>query len=147
MSEYLGNLRYCHRYLIWIWLQNNPYRPDYRNDPKFSDRYAGAKSADPDQTAPLKVYTVCHSVCILRTHYSMVEPHSSNFRVIKTNFLGVRIFRKFTIGCLLVQVYYACAFSLFFPDRFKKRAGSLTLPIIWAFSLAKMRVLVKASRT
>ena len=27
----------------------------------------------------------------------MVEPHSSNFRVIKTNFLGVRIFRKFTV--------------------------------------------------
>ena len=25
---------------------------DYRNDPKFSDRYAWANSADPDQTAP-----------------------------------------------------------------------------------------------
>ena len=24
----------------------------YRNDPKFSDRYAWANSADPDQTAP-----------------------------------------------------------------------------------------------
>ena len=24
----------------------------YRNDPKFSDRYAWADSADPDQTAP-----------------------------------------------------------------------------------------------
>ena len=24
----------------------------YRNDPKFSDRYARANSADPDQTAP-----------------------------------------------------------------------------------------------
>ena len=24
----------------------------YRNDPKFSDRYVGANSADPDQTAP-----------------------------------------------------------------------------------------------
>ena len=43
------------------------------------------------------VYTVCHSVCIVWTHYSMVEPHSSNFRVITTNFLGVRIFRKFTV--------------------------------------------------
>ena len=28
----------------------------------------------------------------------MVEPHSSNFRVITTNFLGVRIFRKFTVA-------------------------------------------------
>ena len=27
----------------------------------------------------------------------MVEPHSSNFRVITTNILGVRIFRKFTV--------------------------------------------------
>ena len=29
------------------------------------------------------------SGCIVWTHYSMVEPHSSNFRVITTNFLGV----------------------------------------------------------
>ena len=27
----------------------------------------------------------------------MVEPHNSNLRVITTNFLGVRIFRKFTV--------------------------------------------------
>ena len=27
----------------------------------------------------------------------MVEPQSSNFRVITTSFLGVRIFRKFTV--------------------------------------------------
>ena len=27
----------------------------------------------------------------------MVGPHSSNFRVITTNFLGVRLFRKFTV--------------------------------------------------
>ena len=47
----------------------------------------------------IRVYTVCHSVCIIWTVYSMVvEPHSSNFRVITTNFLGVRIFRKFTLN-------------------------------------------------
>ena len=72
-----------------------------RNDPKFSDRYAWANSADPDQTAPrgslIRVYTVCRSVCIVWTHYSMVEPHSSNFRVITTNFVSVRIFRNFTV--------------------------------------------------
>ena len=67
----------------------------YCNDPKFSDRYAWANSADPDQTAPGS--TVCHSVCIVCTQYSMVEPHSSNFRVNPTNFLGVRTFRKFTV--------------------------------------------------
>ena len=37
------------------------------------------------------------SVCIFWAHYSMVEPHSPNFRVITTNILGVRIFRKFTV--------------------------------------------------
>ena len=64
----------------------------------FLDRYAWANSADPDQRSSLiRVYTVCHSLCIVWTHYSMVEPHSSNFRVITTNFLGVRIFRKFTV--------------------------------------------------
>ena len=45
----------------------------------------------------ISAYTVCHSVCIVWTHYSMVEPHSSNFGVITTNILGVRIFRKFTL--------------------------------------------------
>ena len=45
----------------------------------------------------IRVYIVCHSVCIVWTHYSMVEQHSSNFRVITTNSLGVRIFRKFTV--------------------------------------------------
>ena len=34
--------------------------------------------------------------------YSMVEPHSSNFRVITINILGVRIFRKFTV----IKKYY-----------------------------------------
>ena len=41
----------------------------------------------------LRVYTVCHSVCIFWTHYSVVKPHSSNFRVITTIFWGVRIVR------------------------------------------------------
>ena len=50
----------------------------------------------------IRVYTVCHSVCIVWTHYSMVGPHSSNFRVITTNFLGVRIFRKFTVLCKIL---------------------------------------------
>ena len=52
----------------------------------------------------ISVYTVCHSVCIVSTLYSMVEPHGSNFRVITTNFWGVRIFRKFT-----VYVYVFCS--------------------------------------
>ena len=46
----------------------------------------------------IRVNTVCYSVCIVWTHYSMVEPRSSNFRMITTNVLGVRIFRKFTVS-------------------------------------------------
>ena len=76
----------------------SPFKLHYRNVPKFSDRQVCANSADPDQTL-IRVYTVCHSVCIVWTHYSMVELHTSNFRVITTNFLGVRIFRKFTVVC------------------------------------------------
>ena len=52
----------------------------------------------------IRVYTVCHSVCIVSTHYSIVEPHSSNFTVITTNVLGVRIFRKFTVCKILMFV-------------------------------------------
>ena len=38
-----------------------------------SDSQAWANSADPDQRSSLiRVYTVCHSVCIVWTHYSMV---------------------------------------------------------------------------
>ena len=77
----------------------------YRNDPKFLDRYACANGADPDEleqsdqglhcwSSLIRVCTVCNSICIVWTHYSMVESHISNFRVITTNFLGVRIFRK-----------------------------------------------------
>ena len=68
----------------------------YRNDPKFSDRYAWANSADPDQTAP-RIYTVCNSSCIFWMHYSTVKPSCLNFRVITANFSGVRIFRKFMV--------------------------------------------------
>ena len=38
----------------------------------------------------------------------MVEPHSSNFRVITTNVLGVRIFRKFTV---VIYLKRGCEFG------------------------------------
>ena len=72
----------------------------YHNDPKFSDRQVYANSADPGQTARtwsslIRVYTVCHSVCIFGTHYTKVKPLCSTFRVITANFSGVQIFRNF----------------------------------------------------
>ena len=71
----------------------------YRNDPKFSDRQVWANSADPDQTrsSRIRVYTVCHSVCISWTHYCPVKPPCSNFGIITANFTGVQIFRIFTV--------------------------------------------------
>ena len=56
------------------------------------------------QTQIRPLLEVCNSICIDWTHYSIVEPHSSNFRVITTNFRGVRLFRKFTVNSLLVAI-------------------------------------------
>ena len=41
----------------------------------------------------------------------MVEPHCSNFRVIRTNFLGIRIFRKFTVHLLCHKSDMAGSFN------------------------------------
>ena len=58
-----------------------------------------ANSVDPDQTASslIRGYTVCRSICTFWTNYFIVEPPSSNFRVITANFLGVQNFRIFTV--------------------------------------------------
>ena len=36
----------------------------------------------------IRVYTVCHSACTFRMHYSMAKPPCSNFRIITANFSG-----------------------------------------------------------
>ena len=64
----------------------------------------------------IRIYTVCHSVCIVWTHYSMEEPHSSNFRVITTNFLGIPIFRKFTISQTLILIKSSTFLKFVFPS-------------------------------
>ena len=73
----------------------------YRNDPKFSDRYAWANSADPDQTAPRgAVWSGSTLFAILSALFGLItlwKSHIVQIRVITTNFLGVRIFRKFTV--------------------------------------------------
>ena len=66
----------------------------YGNDPKFLHRQVWANSVDPDL---IRVYTVCHSVCIYWMHYSVVRLPCSSFRVVTANFLYVRIFRNFTM--------------------------------------------------
>ena len=41
-----------------------------------------------ERSSLIWVYTVCLSVCIFWTRYSMVEPHSSNFKLITIIFWG-----------------------------------------------------------
>ena len=44
---------YANIYVLKCWREaEKVHKIFYRNDPKFSDRYAWANSADPDQTAP-----------------------------------------------------------------------------------------------
>ena len=80
----------------------------YRDVPKFLDRQVWANSADPDQTAPrgavwsVSTMFAIPSAGIVWTHNSMLEPHSSNFRVITMNVLGVRTFRNFTVDYKIV---------------------------------------------
>ena len=54
----------------------------------------------PGQTVQTqRVWSVSTLFAILSASFGLnVELHSSNFRVITTNVLGVRIFKKFTVG-------------------------------------------------
>ena len=69
----------------------------------------------PGQTVSrlFRVYTVCHSACIVWTHYTIVEPHSSNFRVITTNCLGWVVGLGDGAGYLLVPGLYGLYFFLY----------------------------------
>ena len=76
-----------------LWALSNIIETEkYHNDPEFSDRYAWANGVDPDQEQSDQ-----------GLHYLPFRLHRldsllySNFRVITTIFLGVRIFRKFTV--------------------------------------------------
>ena len=57
-----------------------------------TDRSVRANSVDPDQIAPeiLKEQSDqglhCHSISIVWMHYSMVKPHSLNFKIITAIF-------------------------------------------------------------
>ena len=82
----------------------------------------------------IRVYTVCHSVCIVWTHYSMVEPHNSNFRVITTNFLGVQILRKITV--LQFFFFLFLQYSQLTPDC---KLSSISISI-WLYKSLSMSI-------
>ena len=82
----------------------------YHNDLKFSDilSFRTDTTLQTVQTqirlllriSLIRVYTVCHCVCIFWTHYSMVEPNSSNIRIFTATFSSVPIFIILTVGFL-----------------------------------------------
>ena len=81
-----------------------PQGRDLRNRkvPKFSDGMDCGQTvcrprSDCSRSSLIRVYTVCHSICIFWTHYSIAEPPCSNFRVITANFSGVQNFKIFTV--------------------------------------------------
>ena len=81
--------------------------------PKFSNRQAWANSVDPDQTAPDQgLYTVCNSVCIFWSHYSIVEPQCSNFKIITaplfrvSEYLGILRYKRYTKTHNVVTVIF-----------------------------------------
>ena len=118
-----GNLAYICIYIYFFLVCLIAYLEMwYRNVPKFSDRQVLANSADPDQTAPRALH--CISVCIVWTHFAMVEPHSSNFRVITTNFLGVWIFRKFTVYQVMAFAICGQLYAWFSDSSVRKHKGS-----------------------
>ena len=47
----------------------------------------------------LQVYTICYCVCICWTHYSMVKPSCSNFRVIIAHFKCLNFRTFYGISC------------------------------------------------
>ena len=55
----------CHSvYTFYVKITFFKFFNNYRNDPKFSDRYVWANSADPDQTSLIRVFTgrTCHFI-------------------------------------------------------------------------------------
>ena len=75
---------------------------EYHNFPKFSDRQVWANSSDPEEQSDQGLH-FCNSLCIFWTNYYKETPSCSTFRVITTNSLGVRIFRKFTVAVNLTD--------------------------------------------
>ena len=88
------------------WKTTNPDQPHKKYTVKilsFQTDMPGQTVQTQIRSSLIRVYTVCHSVCIICTHYSMVEPHSSNIRVTTTNFWGIQIFREFMVVLLAVK--------------------------------------------
>ena len=103
--------------------------------PKFLGRQVWPNSVDPDQTAEgasdceIQIYTACFSFSIFLTHYSMVTPHCSNFRIITAFFLGCPNFFWF-----LWQTYSFSSFRSFVESFVEQHYVSGSLKFVSAIS-------------
>ena len=67
LSENLGSFRY---FIL----------EDYRIDPKYRCRQIWANSR-PWRSSLIRVYNVCHFICIIWLHKCMLKPHCSNLNI------------------------------------------------------------------
>ena len=101
--------------------------------PIFLDRHVCANCrsrSDFFRSSLIRVYTVCHSICICRAHYPMVKPHSSNFRIITTILSGPSC-SKLTTGprCPNVLNFYGI------PQNLQLYGFLSACTTMWAFSV------------
>ena len=73
----------------------------YRNDPKFSDRYVWANSADPIQLHCLLFHLHLLEV---KEVFLCCKTNLFEFKGDYSNMLGVRKFRNFTVDVLLLPL-------------------------------------------
>ena len=111
-----SSTNFCHNWYLAI-IGGFEYPSDYmyecRNDSKVSDTGLGKqcrhRSDCCGRSSLIKVYTVCKSVCIIWTNYSMVKPPCSSFRVVKVNFSGFRFFFLFLRQLVSPVISLTCA--------------------------------------
>ena len=88
-------------YLNHLWCYSNIRRIRFyypRIRAKDEDQLTNNADRSDCSRSLIRVYTVCHSICMFWTPYSMVKQlYNSNFRVTTANFSGVWIFRIFTV--------------------------------------------------
>ena len=86
----------------------------------------------PGQTVQSQIRLLAIPYALFGLITLMVEPHSSDFRVISTNFSGVRIFRKSTVVNDVTQIHKYQVFffyleTLRFRRKLRNRNGRINL--------------------
>ena len=92
-------------------------------------------SSGPSRSSLIRVYTVCHSIGMFWTHYSIVEPHCSNFRNITA------IFRVSKVLGTLQYFHSKCNMSKAeTPLVLNNKSRIMTKPTKWHVRPAKTQI-------